>query len=467
MQAIKSEAPKKVYYQVEATDNTHNSVYIVTTNNVDTGGVEEVIKSKVLPAITRFCSDRTAGVSVIIALTVIPIAVGSGAAIDLSRTLSVKGQLQAAMDSAVISGVIQKAAVRNNFAQSMFQSQSKTQNVSMTTPVFTTNADDSFTGTTTVTVPMTLMKLIGKNTIDLTIKAKASAPIKDDSCILSLGNGLSPMTNSITLNGPSNLNLSGCNLRSNTSMKCNGHSGNADASYAVGSVSNKCQNPFPNAKAIPDIHAKLASNISLQCGLTSNNVTWTVGTPPSSPQLITVVNGAVTEYHVCGNLTLKGTGVLLGNTSSDSVLVVENGDLILDKNADITLTRTAIIMSGTTGSHKIVFPQGNGQSAKLRITPGTDSLNPWRGIGIYQDPNITSNVDISWGPGANIFADGVLYFPNADVTISGNATSNASNCTKLVVNTFTSNGSVALSQSNAGCASLGLKQFSYTSYLLS
>lgn len=414
-----------------------------------------------------FSADKRASVTTILSLSLIPLSIGTGVSVDLGRTLNAKATLQAAIDSAVVSGIKQDSSTRNTFAKAMFDSQTNKLNVTIATPNFVTNGDGSYSGTVSATVPMSIMKLVGKNTIDLTVKAKVSAPIEDDSCILTLGTGLSTSTDSLTLNGASNLNLTGCKLRSNTSMKCNGHSGNADASYAVGSVSNKCANPYPSAAKVTDVHAALASNISLQCGLTSNNLTWTVGgTPPSSPNMITIMNGSVTEYHVCGNLTLKGTGTLLGTSSADSLLVIENGDLTLDKNADITLTRTTIIMSGTTGSHKIVFPQGNGKSASLRVSPGTDNSNPWRGVGIYQDPNLTSNVDISWGPGANLYADGVLYFPNADVTISGNATSAGSNCTKLVTGTFTSNGSVALSQSNAACAAIGLKQYELSAYLI-
>lgn len=397
----------------------------------------------------------------------IPIAIGSGVAIDLGRTLTVKGKLQAAMDSAVITGVKIDSATRNAYASSMFASQTSNTGATMTTPSFVTNTDKSFTGTVTATVPMTLLGLVGKNDLILNIRAKASAPIEDDSCILSLGNSLTVNQNSLTLNGGSNLNLSGCKLRSNTSMTCNGHSGNADASYATGSVGNHCANPYPNSPVVPDIHAALASNISKQCGLTSNAITWSAGgTPPSSPNMITIVNGSVTEYHICGTLTVSGTGNLLGNTSSDSLLVIENGDLIISKNADITLTRTGLVMTGMTGSHGIDFPNGKGHSATLRISPGSDSANPWRGIGIYQDPALTTNVDVSWGPGANLYADGVLYFPNANVTMSGNMTTAGANCTKMVTNTFTSNGGVNLSQSTANCAPVGLKQYRQATYLV-
>jgi hypothetical protein len=423
--------------------------------------------SKLAAALRKFFPDTHASITMVVSLSLIPLSIGTGVAVDLGRTLTVKGKLQAAMDSAVITGLKIESGTSNTYATSMFINQGAYPGVQITTPVFTTNADKSFSGTVTATVPMTLLSLVGKNNLTLNIHAKASAPVVDDSCILSLGNSLTVNQDSLTLNGGSNLNLSGCKLRSNTSMTCNGHSGNADASYAAGTVDNKCANPYPNSPVVPDIHAALASNVSKQCGLTSNSVTWTVGGPqPSSPNMITVVNGSVTEYHICGTLTVSGTGTLLGNASADSLLVIENGDLVISNNADVTLTRAGIVLTGSSGSHTIDYPNGNGKSATLRISTGTANGNPWRGIGIYQDPTLTSSVNVSWGPGANLYADGVLYFPNSNVTVSGNMTTAGDNCTKLVTNTFTSNGSVDLSQSTAACATVGLKQYQQTTYLM-
>ncbi len=412
-----------------------------------------------------FLKDRKASVTTFSALCIIPLAVSTGVAVDLGRTLKTKVKLQAALDAAVISGVTLPAGTRNTYATSMFDAQSREAGITIPAPTFVTNPDKSYSGTVSVSVPTTLMKIVGQNKVDLVIRARAAAPIEDNSCILSLGQGMSSATDSMTFNGASNVDLSGCTLRSNTAMKCNGHTGNADASFAVGSAPG-CANPYPGSTAIPDIHAKLATNITKQCGLASYNLNWTAGTPPSSPQMITVVNGSITEYHVCGTVTLKGSGTLLGSTTADSILVVENGDLVMDKNADITLTRTTIVMTGSTGTHAIEFPNGNGKSATLRLSPGKDTANPWRGVGIYQDPALTTGVDISWGPGANLYADGLLYFPNSDATISGNATSNSSNCTKMVVNTLTSNGAVDLKQSDSGCADIGLKQYKQPPWLL-
>src|SRR5260370_41032090 len=130
-------------------------------------------------------------------------------------------------------------------------------------------------------------------------------------------------------NGAPDGALPGAGLRPNTSTPCNGHSGGETASISAGSVSG-CSNPQSNATVVPDIYTTLASSISSKCTGQGAGVTWNVGvsTPPAG--LVTVTQSNYTEYHVCGNLTLTGTGYLTGSApTTDTVIVIENGDLIL------------------------------------------------------------------------------------------------------------------------------------------
>jgi hypothetical protein len=85
---------------------------------------------------------------------------------------------------------------------------------------------------------------------------------------------------------------------------------------------------------------------------------------------------------------------------------------------------------------------------------------------MYQDPSLTTNVDLSWGPGASLTADGVLYFPNANMTMSGSGASNNSSCTKLVVNTLTTNGSFNFSQSDNGCKFIDMQKYTSPARLI-
>jgi hypothetical protein len=69
-------------------------------------------------------------------------------------------------------------------------------------------------------------------------------------------------------------------------------------------------------------------------------------------------------------------------------------------------------------------------------------------------------VDNDWGSGATFKADGVIYLPNSNLSLSGNATSNVYNCAKIVANTISAGGSVNInfSQVVGDCTQIGMKQ---------
>ncbi len=57
----------------------------------------------------------------------------------------------------------------------------------------------------------------------------------------------------------------------------------------------------------------------------------------------------------------------------------------------------------------------------------------------------------------------MVYLPHANLTIHGSSSSNNYQCTKIVVNTFTSNGSVNLNFTQTkGCDTIGMKQWQDT-----
>jgi hypothetical protein len=244
-------------------------------------------------------------------------------------------------------------------------------------------------------------------------------------------------------------------------MTCNGHNGNATASIAAGTVSG-CSNPQNNAAAVGDIYAALAANITTQCGSSRIGATWTGGSGAPKTGVVTVSNSGYTEYHVCGDLLVTGTGYLTGSSpGSDSLIIIENGSLNVDSDAQISTARTAIILTGNNKyASAINFPNGKGHAATLSLSPviGTGT---WQGIALYQNPALNNSVDDTWGPGATFNADGVVYLPHANMTMHGSGASNNYQCTKIVVNTFTTDGSVNLNfaQTN-GCTTIGMKQWS-------
>jgi hypothetical protein len=411
--------------------------------------------------LARFLRDRRGGVAPLLALSMIPVLGAVGAAVDYSRASATRVSLQAALDSAMLFAAKDDSANWQQTATTAFNAVVDAKNdATVVAPTYSLDADGNYVAHAGADVPTKIAGVMGFSSIhvDATTTVKPGGD-SDNSCILTLDKGAAASHVSMLFGGAPNIQLAGCSTRSNTSLNCNGHSSGAAVSIASGSATG-CSNPRSYARALPDIYAPLASNITKQCGALSGGVTWTPGTVP--PAVRTAQVGSYTEYHVCGTLTLSGTGYLTGSSpSSDFVIVIENGGLTLSNNAVISTLRTAIVLTGSsTTASSIDFPQGNGPSATLSVSPPTSNDNPWKGISIYQDPVLT-NVDNDWGPGATFNADGVVYLPNSNLQTQGVASSGNYRCSKIVTKTFTTKGAVSLdfAQAKAGCEAISMKQW--------
>lgn len=410
----------------------------------------------------RFAHDSRGSLAVTFAIALIPLLFAVGAAIDYSRAVAFKTAAQAALDSAVLAGAKDGTSNWTQIAINTFTAVMSSALGSAATPSFQKTASDTYAGTVSGSVPTAFLDALHVPSIPVALSATAVAAGSDDSCILTLDHG-QPLTHvSLSLNGAPVVNLSGCSIRSNTSIDCNGHDGDTTRALAAGTAGD-CTHPAPYSPAVPDVYTPLAANIAAACGSSHPGVTWSAGAPPMGPGVITQSISGRTEYHICGDLTLTGSGYLTGAApSADSVIVIENGSLNLASGANIATMRTAIVLTGDNSSaSQINFPTGNGQVATLALSAPIDDADPWQGVALYQDPKLTYKVDDKWGPGANFNANGLVYLGNANVVTDGNTGSSNSACSKFVMNSFTTNGNVDLDlqQQKEACTSVGLKQW--------
>jgi Flp pilus assembly protein TadG len=419
--------------------------------------------------LSRFAQSCEASAAPLFALLTIPILAAIGAGVDYSRAAAVRTQLQAQLDTALLAGAKDTSNSWSQVALNLFNSTPQTLGATINTPSFTVDGNGNYKATVTASVPTSVLGAVAISSIAVaatSIVAPGSGT--ENSCILTLDHAQSASDISLTLDGAPVVSLTGCGLRSNTSMDCNGHNGNAASSIAAGAVSN-CSNGQGRALVVPDIYADLAKDISFKCSsFPGTGVTWDAGAAKPPAGLITVSQSYGTEYHVCGDLTLTGTGSLTGTTpSTDTIIVIENGNLNIANDAVVSTLRATIVLTGNnTVPSAINFPNGKGHSGTLSVSPSTNPADPWHGIAIYQDPILTNGVDNAWGvtdtwgPGAILNADGVVYLPRSNVTFHGSGASNNSKCTKFVVNTFTTDGSTNLNFSQSdGCTRLGVKQW--------
>jgi len=407
----------------------------------------------------RYFGDARGSIAVQFAFAMVPLAGLIGGAVDFAFATRTDAKLQAGLDAAVLAGARDGTDDWSIAANTVFSENVDTAFRLGASPTFTRDEDGDVTGSIAVTVPTHLIKIVGISSIPVTAHSVASADrLYDNSCILTLGTGHSVSSDSITFNGAPNIQLDQCTLRSNTSMRCNGHGGGSVASIAAGAVSG-CSNPQPNSTVVPDIYAHLANNITPTCGGARPGATWTPGVVPVG--VTSTDRGTYTEHHVCGNLTLSGSGFLTGNApAKDTVIVIENGSLVLDDSASISTQRVTFVLTGNNSYPSAIdFPNG-GHAATLNLSPSTSQGNPWRGVSVFQDPILT-NVDNDWGSAVTLNPDGVVYLPNSNVTMSGHGASGVTGCTKFVSSTFRTNGGVNLAYkpSSPACASLAVNQW--------
>lgn len=399
-------------------------------------------------------------VAVIFGLAAIPIMTGMGMAIDYSRASVTRVSIQDALDSAILAGAKDGSSGWSTLATNVLNSNLASKSISYTAPSFSKDGDLYYVGSVTATVQTSVLGIVGIDTVPVSATTRATAAEADNSCILTLDHGQSNSHVSLTLNGAPVINLSGCSIRSNTSLDCNGHDGGLAKSIAAGSAAG-CGKPQGGALTVPDTYAGLAGNITKQCGSTKTGVNWTPGSLPSGGAFKTVSKTGYTEYHVCGDLNLSGSGDLLGSApATDYVVIIENGSLNIADGASINAVRTGFVLTGDNNSAaQINFPNGNGKTANLTVSPPTNAGNPWQAVSVFLDPALTRTVDNRWGPGASFSADGLVYLGNSNVVTDGNTSSANSKCTKFVMNSFTTNGSVRLDFAQQNCTAIGLKQW--------
>jgi len=272
-------------------------------------------------------------------------------------------------------------------------------------------------------------------------------------CLLALSSsGTDP---AITTNGAPKADLSGCSIMSNTSAGCHGHDLKADYGDAH-KTNNGCgivQNS--NVAPVADPYKSLASSIPTDsCGGSyPQEPTKKSSSPlPASNQWTGAKTLGATTI-VCGDLQLTGNTTLT-TASPGSVLVIENGQL--DTNGFTLQTASGsaltIIFSGSAGSYTHA-PTGGGTLDFNAPTSGT-----WKGVAIYQDPALTTGVDISAAGNSPIWdITGLVYLPHSSVTFSGavNKSSNGASCFALVVDNITINGTGDI-LAKGGCAAAGL-----------
>jgi Flp pilus assembly protein TadG len=411
----------------------------------------------------RLRTDRNGSVAVMMGI-LFPVLLGAlGLGFEVANWYQVQRSMQNADDSAAIAAATNASSNYNVEALAVaaqYGFVNGANNVTVTasnTATCPSGGNTCYSVTISGAVPLYLSQVVGFHgtaTVNGVPQTSLSATavagqgtVDPPLCLLALGTGAGGGTDIVT-NGAPKANMTGCNMMSDASATCHGHNLGAPYGIAAGTNNGCGVNEVSNAPIVADPYASLASNIPANpCSGSYPGTNWGA-TTQSLP--------AVTK--ICGTLTLTTTMVTINTAASGAVLVIYNGSLNTNGNTIETSLGSGltVVFTGTNSSSYTYAPTGSGT---LNIAAPTSGV--WSGIAIYQDPSLTTGVNISAAGNSPTWdISGVVDLPNSTVTLSGavNKSSNGQDCFVIVVDQITINGTgdILSGDSAANCAAAGV-----------
>lgn len=413
----------------------------------------------------------------------IPLVGALSMAVEASSWFLTQRALQNAADSAVIAaatnGCASGASCDQNYAFYNVEARSVAakfgfQNGVADTTVAATNnvtcpsgATTCYQVTITKKVPVYLTRIVGFRGDTTTstgvaaqlVSATAIASAKSSPaayCMTALGNA----ADAIRLNGSPFLG-GNCSLYAPLGgARCG--SNNIEIAHTDVGVSNgsqACKNErivAPYSETFKDLAPQIPAPNSTLCPGSGSSQYPKDGrnvTLPSS-NLLSGAQAFTMASPKCGDVKLTGDTVVTG----DSVLVIYNGHLDLQnyKLSTASGAHLTIIFSGTNAGGFDHTLTGTGMLDIAAPQSGT-----WSGIAMYQDPRVTGgNLDLTYsGSSPTLKVTGLVYAPNANITISGaiNHASMGEACLSFMARTILINGTTSIFASpTSACDRAGL-----------
>jgi Flp pilus assembly protein TadG len=375
-----------------------------------------MVLSFVASGLDRLRSDERGAVSVIMGFLLIPLVGFLALGFEVSNWYLITRGMQNAADASAMAAAINNGANYDVEARAVATQYGFVNGANNVVVAVSNTAACPGGGNTCYSVsisgytPLFLSQIVGfrgdtnfngtlqKQLSALAVAKQNSTP--DNLCLLALAS--SGAAQGIRTNGAPTANMNGCDSMSNTAAQCNGSNLGLGISFAVGSNSGcgtkQIQNP-----ALADPYAYLASNIpalsSSGCGgnypqESKHGNSYSVAPSNQLTRSLTLTGG---NNFLCGDQLLTGNLTISTQGGQPAVLIIENGQLDLNGHTLTTSNGSAVtlVFSGTNGGGYSHGPTDNtnGPGGVLDITAPT--TGPWSGVAIYQDPSLSTGVDVS------------------------------------------------------------------------
>jgi len=440
-----------------------------------------MITFSITKQLRRLHADERGTVAIIMGVLIIPLVGALGIGFEVSNWYMTTRGMQNAADAAALAAATNAGSnydVEAKAVAAQYGYVDGTNNISVAvsnTAPCPAGGNTCYSVTISGFTPLLLSQVVGfkgDTNLNGTLEKKLSSAAvakptiqPQDVCMLALAT--SGAAQGIRTNGAPTANMNGCNVMSNTAAQCNGSNLNATFGLAHG-TSNGCGvTPVSNVPVVTDSYASFASNIpplsSSGCGgsypqESHQGNSYSVA---ASNQLSGTLSLTAGNNFKCGDQMLTADTVI-NTAGGPAVLVIENGQLDLNGHSLTTSDGSAVtlVFSGGSGSYTHAPTDNtNGSGGKLDLTAPTSG--PWSGVAIYQDPSLTSGLDVSAAgnsPTWNI--TGLVYMPHASVTLKGaiDKSNAGKSCVVLVADNFTISGTAGILKTDIGqCPQAGLK----------
>jgi len=435
--------------------------------------------SSIANQLRRLRRDERGTVSVMMGFLIIPLMGFLALGFEVSNWYLISRGMQNAADAATIAAAVNNGANYAAEAKAVAAAYGFVNGANNVSVTVTNTAPCPGGGNTCygVTIsgltPLLLSQIVGfhgdanqNGTLEKRLSAAAVAKpstVPADLCLLALAS--SGAAQGIRANGAPTANMKGCDSMSNTAAQCNGHNLGLDISFAVG-ANTTCGAQQLHNEAITDPYASLASNIPplSSSGCNGNFPQETHQGNHSSIAASNELTGTLTltagNHFLCGDQLL--TGNVTVNAPAGAVLIIENGQLDLNGNTFQTSSGSALtlVFSGTNGAYTHAPTDNtNGPGGVLDIA--APSSGTWSGVAIYEDPSLTSGVDVSAAGNSPTWdITGLIYMPHATLTLKGaiDKSNSGKQCVVMVADNFQISGTGGILKSDIGqCQQAGLK----------
>lgn len=385
--------------------------------------------------VRNFASNQRGSISVIAAVTLVPLLIAAGSAVDMGLANRTLGQMQKAVDSAALAGAathktvnVEDEPIAGNEARTYAANRMVEANLPVRIAKFAGAPQVTIDGTE-VTVdldaemPTSFMKLIGIGTMSLSVTATADFSQTGNGCIVALGsNGTG-----IEVGGTVTVEIDNCWMHSNKEDSKSIDIIGTATIHAGGSCSVGSTSVSNNATVYK---RRITGCDSMEDPMAA----WTPPTTPAGCDHDTFKGGAgssITLYPgaYCGGLQLSGYDHVHLNPG---VYHITDGALSINSKVEITGSNVGFFIGEDVSSVTI-----NG-AATVTLTPPASGAMKDKLIAMAPVENVTDLakkdlISAKINGGSDLDLTGTIYLPSATLDFSGNSTTK-SMATQIIAN---------------------------------